>query len=228
MPDEPLRSIRIWDLPTRLFHWALAVCVVALVVTGKIGGDAMPWHGRLGYATGALLLFRLAWGFVGGYWSRFAAFKPSPGAALRYLRHGGDARATVGHSPIGALSVYAFLLFLGLQVTSGLFSDDQADFTGPLNILVSNRTAKLLTSYHQVGQYILIVLALLHVAAIFYYRFRQGRDLTAAMIHGDKDLPFEVSASADDAKTRWKALGLFALCCVLMGFIVRLGTVAVG
>ena len=188
----------------------------------------MPWHGRLGYAVGALLMFRLAWGFMGGHWSRFAAFKPSPAAALTYLRSPVDLRASVGHSPIGALSVYAFLMFLVLQVGTGLFSDDQADFTGPLNILVSNRTAKFLTGYHQIGQLILIVLVVLHIAAILYYHFRQGRNLTLPMIHGDKALPLDVPASSDHAKTRWMALGLFALCCVLMGFIVRLGTAAGG
>ena len=58
--------VRVWDLPTRLFHWTLALCVAALVVTGHVGGAVMPWHARLGYAALTLLLFRLGWGLVGG------------------------------------------------------------------------------------------------------------------------------------------------------------------
>lgn len=79
-------QVRVWDLPTRIFHWALAACVVASVVTGQVGGAAMDWHFRIGYAVLALLLFRLGWGLVGGHWSRFSSFLYSPSTLLRYLR----------------------------------------------------------------------------------------------------------------------------------------------
>ena len=69
----PTHTIRIWDLPTRLFHWLLAASVVALVVTAKVGGNAMVWHFRLGYVVLALLAFRLLWVLVGGGWSRFSS-----------------------------------------------------------------------------------------------------------------------------------------------------------
>ena len=71
-------TVRIWDLPTRIFHWALAVCIVALVITANVGGNAMVWHFRLGYTVLALLVFRLVWGLVGGRWSRFSAPPSSP------------------------------------------------------------------------------------------------------------------------------------------------------
>ena len=75
---------RVWDLPTRLFHWALAAAVIGQLVTGLAG--IMEWHFRVGYAVLSLLLFRLVWGFVGGRWSRFAAFIYSPGSVMAYLR----------------------------------------------------------------------------------------------------------------------------------------------
>src|SRR4051812_12635798 len=108
MAERPLHKVRIWDWPTRIFHWVLATCVVALVTTAKVGGDGMLWHGRIGYTVAALLIFRLVWGFMGGHWSRFRAFPPSPTAALRYLREKA-APLRPGHSPLGALSVYALL-----------------------------------------------------------------------------------------------------------------------
>ena len=49
-------KVRIWDLPTRLFHWLLAACIVALVVTAKMGGNAMNWHLILGQVVLALLV----------------------------------------------------------------------------------------------------------------------------------------------------------------------------
>ena len=65
-------KVRVWDLPTRLFHWALALCVLGLVITGNVGGEAMVWHFRFGYTVLTLLIFRTLWGFTGGHWSRWS------------------------------------------------------------------------------------------------------------------------------------------------------------
>lgn len=220
-----LRTIRVWDLPTRLFHWGLVVCVTGLLVTGKIGGEAMVWHARLGYAVGTMLLFRVVWGVVGGHWSRFATFTHSIRTVVDYLRGRGAAELSVGHTPLGAGSVYALLLFLAAQVGTGLFSDDTADFSGPLNILVSNRTAWLLTSYHKdIGQVVLVVLVLLHIAAITYYHLRKGQNLVGPMLHGDKQLAVSTRPSRDDSRTRLLALVLLALCSAAMAWLISLGS----
>ena len=152
-----MNPTRIWDLPTRLFHWALAACVIALVITAKVGGDAMNWHFRLGYAVFALLIFRLLWGFVGGHWSRFASFFPTPGRLSRYLGGRATAADTAGHNPLGALSVLALLTVLSVQVGTGLFTDDEIAFAGPLTSLVSGDTVWTLTSWHKTwGQWLVI------------------------------------------------------------------------
>ena len=126
-PDTGTRRLRVWDLPTRIFHWTLALTLVASVVTAKIGGNAMVWHMRLGLVALALLLFRVAWGFVGGHWSRFASFLYPPRSVLAYLRgdSGPGGRFDVGHSPLGALSVFALLALLIAQVATGLVADDE-------------------------------------------------------------------------------------------------------
>jgi cytochrome b len=220
MHDGPSNTIRVWDLPTRIFHWSLAVAATGMLVTGKIGGDAMPWHARLGYCIGALLLFRFAWGFVGGHWSRFSTFAPSPRRALAYWR---DRAPTPGHSPLGALSVYAMLLFLTAQVASGLFSETKEDFSGPLSALVSNATVHLLTGYHKnIGQVVLICLVVLHVAAIAYYLWR-GDNLVAPMIRGDKAVPQDMRSSRDDTRTRVLALVLLSLCSLAVWGVLKVG-----
>jgi cytochrome b len=222
MAQELSSKIRVWDLPTRLFHWALAGCVVALVTTAKIGGEAMIWHGRLGYAVGSLLLFRLIWGFVGGHWSRFRSFPPSPAAAFRYLR--GSGQPTPGHSPLGALSVYALLLFLFAQVATGLFSDDQVEYSGPLGVHVANDTVRLFTRYHKnIGQYVLIALVVLHLAAIAYYHWGKRRNLVGPMVHGDTDGQPGVAPSRDDWRTRTAALVVLGACSGAVTWLVKLG-----
>ena len=231
MPTDPadatsepdLMPLRVWDLPTRCFHWALAVAVSALVITGHVGGNALVWHMRLGLAVLVLLSFRLLWGVIGGRWSRFSAFVRSPGALRRYLR--GQRRERdffeVGHNPLGGLSVLAMFAMLALQVATGLVADDEIATTGPLNKFVANTTASAATGWHQGrGQWILLALVGLHLAAIVFYRWR-GTDLVRPMITGDKRLPPGVPPSADSWRTRLLALLLLAVCAAPALWIAR-------
>ena len=225
MKDDAVR-VRVWDLPTRLFHWMLAACVIGSVVSAKIGGNAMVWHFRLGYVVFTLLAFRLLWGMVGGRWSRFGSFVYAPATLLRYLRGGSRAEEhhEVGHSPLGALSVFALLVILAAQVGSGLFADDEISNTGPLIKFVSGATSSTLTAWHKTfGQWTILALVALHVAAIAMYRLRRGRDLVRPMLVGDKLLPPGVPPSADSLATRGLALLLVAGCAAGVGWLLSLG-----
>ena len=195
--------VRVWDLPTRLFHWALVVCIVGLVTTAQSGGNAMEWHFRFGYSVLTLLLFRLLWGFVGGHWSRFSTFLYSPASLLRYLRgHEVDGQP-LGHSPLGALSVFAILGLLLLQVGTGLFSDDEIAAVGPLSKLASGAVVSQLTHYHKdIGKVIVLILVLLHIGAIAFYRIKRKKDLIRPMLIGDVSSPTPQLASRDDAGSR--------------------------
>ena len=222
--SPPTVAVRVWDLPTRVFHWALAACVLGLVVTGKLGGTAMPWHGRLGLLAASLLLFRLVWGFAGGHWSRFSSFAYSPATVLLHLRGRQQPQHAIGHNPLGSLSVWALLLVLLLQAGSGLFSDDREEFAGPLNAKVSNATGRTATRYHKgMGQAAVLALTALHLAAIAYYRLRRQQRLVAPMWHGDKPLPPGTRAARDDVRSRVTALFVFLACAALMGWIGSVG-----
>jgi cytochrome b len=214
--------VRIWDLPTRLFHWGLALCIVGLAVTGYMGGAMMDWHARLGYAVLALLLFRTVWGFVGGLWSRFESFKPSATDALRYMNGKEFPEDNAGHSPVAALAVYAMLCVVLLQVASGLFSDDQIGFTGPLNALVSANAGQAATWYHKmVGQWLLAGLVAAHIGAVAFYFVVRKRNLVGPMIVGDKLMPTPVQAARDDARTRALAAAIFAACALAAVILAR-------
>ena len=213
-------SIRIWDLPTRLFHWALAVCVVSLVVTAKM--NAMDWHFRLGYCVLALLVFRIVWGLVGGYWSRFKSFLFTPGQFARHLS--GKEEHSAGHSPLGALSVFALLLALVVQVATGLTSDDEISVSGPLTRFVSGDLVSTATWWHaKIGQYLLYVLVGLHVLAIVVYALR-GKKLVGSMVTGDKQLPATTRPSRDSAATRITALILLGASGGLAWWVSTLGS----
>ena len=221
-----MNTVRIWDLPTRLFHWLLAVSVIGLIVTAKVGGDAMNWHFRLGYVVFALLLFRLVWGFVGGRWSRFASFFPTPARLGRYLRGQARPEDHAGHNPLGAFSVLAMLLVLAAQVGTGLFSDDDIAFAGPLTGLVAGSTVRAASSYHKdVGQLLVIGLVALHLLAIAFYFFAKRKNLVRPMVTGNKTRAEVggVTAATDGFRRRALALVLIALAAGVVTWVVKLG-----
>jgi cytochrome b len=225
LKQEPIR-VRIWDLPTRIFHWLLAACVIASVISAKIGGNALVWHFRSGYVVFTLIAFRLVWGLVGGRWSRFANFVYAPATLLRYLKGGSraDEHHEVGHSPLGALSVFALLAVLAAQVGTGLFADDEIANTGPLIRFVSGPTSLRLTHWHKTyGQWLIITLVVLHVGAIIAYRMKKQRDLVRPMLVGDKLLAADVPASIDSLATRALALVLLIVCGTGVGWLISLG-----
>jgi len=210
--NKNLHKVRVWDLPTRFFHWTLVACVIGLAITGTVGGNAMVWHFRFGYTVLALLLFRIIWGLMGGRWSRFGAFIYAPRSVINYLKGQGKPEHGVGHSPIGAGSVFAMLGFLVAQVGTGLFSDDEIAFAGPLTRFVSNAVVSLSTNYHKnIGKWVLLALVVLHIAAIVYYLSRK-HNLVGAMLHGDKELVVPAPASRDDTVSRVAAVLILAVC----------------
>lgn len=220
-------AVRVWDLPTRVFHWTLTLSVIGSFTTGYIGGNALVWHLRLGYLAFTLLLFRIVWGFVGGHWSQFRRFTYAPTTSLRYLRGASrpEEHHDVGHNPLGAFSVYALLLMLAAQVATGLFADDEIATTGPLNKFVAGKTASLLTWWHkEIGQRAIMVLVLLHVAAIAWYWLRRRQNLVGPMLSGDKALRPGVPASVDHIGSRMAALAILAAAAAFVSWVVGLGS----
>lgn len=197
---------RVWDWPLRLTHWALVVCVAGLYATGEYGLLSMRWHFWFGYATLALLLFRIIWGVLGSEHARFADFVRGPRAIIAHLR--GQAAATPGHNPLGALAVLAMLALLLAQAISGLFSNDEVEWYGPLSERVSSAASGAWTDWHRLGQQWLLALIALHLVAIAGYRLWRRQDLLSPMLHGYKP------GSGRDARwaSPWLALWLFALC----------------
>ena len=183
--DAPLR---VWDLPTRLFHWLLVAMVVSSFATAKLGGNWMLYHERCGEVILALLLFRVAWGFIGSPPSRFRTFLAGPGAVFRYaltlFRR--DADHHLSHNPLGGWSVMAMLLVLFVQAGTGLFANDDIATEGPLYKWVSKAASDRLTSIHHVNHDLIIVLVAVHVAAVLFHLIYKRENLITPMITGKK------------------------------------------
>jgi len=173
------RTAAVWDLPTRLFHWLLVAFLGFSWWTAEQGEEQL--HIWSGLAVMTLLVFRLLWGVAGSSTARFASFVRGPGALRGYLA--GRWRG-IGHNPLGGLSVVALLAVVAAQVGLGLFASDEDGLAeGPLARLVSLDASEKAVELHEQMFDVLLAFAVLHVAAILFYRLR-GRDLLWPMITG--------------------------------------------
>ena len=177
-------SMKVWDAPTRLFHWAIVLLIAASYLTYQF--DRIDLHFLSGYTLLALLLFRLAWGFVGSETSRFSQFLRSPVAGFRHLAQFTKAEPDdqIGHNAAGGWMVLILLGDLALQVGLGLFSNDDVVHEGPLAHFVSKATSDELTALHAANFYVILGLSALHVLAIIAYATIKKHNLLRPMITG--------------------------------------------
>ncbi|MEA3004704.1 MAG: hypothetical protein QOH81_3492 [Sphingomonadales bacterium] len=181
MAEEERAPVRVWDAPTRLVHWAMALLIPYSWWTAT--HDQLERHRLSGYILLGLLLFRLIWGAIGSAPSRFASFVRGPGVVLRYWR-GKSGPAPLGHNPIGGWSILAMLAVIAAQIGLGLFAVDEDGLeSGPLSYLVDFDTARWIAGIHHTLLWAIVALVALHIAAILFYLVR-GRNLTPAMITG--------------------------------------------
>lgn len=176
------KTILVWDLPLRLFHWLLVTSISFAYVTGKLGFDWLNLHSHSGALTISLVSFRFAWGFYGSTYSRFSSFPISIANIKQFLTSKWTGN---GHSPLGAVSIYSLLLVILTQAVFGLFSmNDEIEFHGPFYDLIQSSWSIRLTNWHRQSIDILLVLIVFHILAIAYYLFIKGKNLITPMING--------------------------------------------
>jgi cytochrome b len=225
------KKIRVWDVPVRLFHWTLVVLLTVSYFTGRAGGDWMKFHFWSGYAILTLLLFRIAWGFVGSTTARFSDFIKGPMACIAYLRDLLLGRRTydAGHNPVGGGMVVLLLFAVLAQVVAGLFSadTDTGTVTGPLSGLVADKWIDGFTHFHAFWVNVLLILIGLHVLAAIVYLVWKRQNLIGAMVTGHKPLD-HVVVPGKPARTLTFASGrlavsLLVVAAAIVYFIVRVG-----
>ena len=182
---EKRGKVAVWDRPTRVFHWVLAVLVVVCYLSGRNG--RFDIHLVAGQALLVLVVARIAWGFVGSGSSRFGSFLRPVREIAAYVptlaRRVPDGRA--GHNPLGGLSVIAMLVLLIAQAGLGLFSVDVDGLNeGPVSFLVSYEAARRAAELHAIVVDGLLILVGLHLAAILFHLVYKRENLTGTMLTG--------------------------------------------
>lgn len=178
----------IWDLPLRIFHWALVVTILGAWYTSEQDNGLIDLHLTFGYIALGLITFRILWGFLGTKHSQFKNFVPTPKKLINYLKPQDPSQPlhTAGHNPMGSLMVVFMLTIILLQAISGLVMDDDIFTTGPYNgVLDKNIEAVLVFIHTNSFNFILAAIAL-HLLAILFYKLVKKKSLVLPMITGKK------------------------------------------
>ncbi len=218
---ETLYLQPVWDIAIRLFHWALVVLMIVLIVTGKLGGNWLEWHQLAGYAVLALIIFRIVWGFVGSYHARFINFVHGPRTVVSYIKS--IFRKTpvryAGHNPLGAWSTLVLLAVTLVQAVTGLFSNDDVMLEGPFAAKVSKEISDWLTGLHKWNANLLFILIGIHLLAILFYIVIKKEQLIKPMITGKKMLPASLEISS--MIKVWLAPLIFSAIVGVIYFLVK-------
>ncbi len=221
-------EVRAWDVPTRLFHWALVVGLALAWVSRMYGDDGLVWHTWNGCAILVLVVWRVLWGFVGSSTARFSSFFYWPWAALKYgldfaLRR---PRHFLGHNPLGAGVVLALLALVGSMGVLGLFAYEDRDLNvgGPLSGRVPDWAWAAAAKWHvYLFNTVLLGLIALHVAANVLYLVWKRENLIKAMITGRKPADHYEDQQEMVVVGSGRALLCFVAIAVVFGGILLAG-----
>lgn len=179
--NEQKAGIKVWDLPLRLFHWALVVAIAVAFLSSEEESALNQWHVLSGWLAAVLIIFRLVWGLIGGEHSRFSDFiRPSRIGPHISMVAKGQKDPTLGHNPLGALAVLILLALTAITVWSGAFGGEAAE------------------ELHEVIAWVLLAMVAVHVTAVILMSILEKENLVRAMITGDKSADHH--PGAHDAK----------------------------
>jgi len=180
--DSTQRSLRVWDLPTRLFHWSL---LALLLVSWFSGGeeDTAFIHRTSGMLLAGLIIFRIVWGFVGGEHARFGSFFPSPSKIIEHLKRvaAGNPERHLGHNPVGGVAVFLLLATVSACIITGLFSSGEG-LSGPF----AGSFGLNFSEIHELAFRALQGLVVLHLLGVAVESWLARDALVPAMITGRK------------------------------------------
>lgn len=225
------KSVRVWDWPTRAFHWLLVFCMISAWASHKfapaLGDVTLKWHRWNGYAILVLLVFRLLWGVLGSSTSRFSHFIRGPFFTLRYALDfvGGKKRPFLGHNPLGTVMIVVLLIAVLMQGLLGLFTLEHNEIVaGPLKRLISDEMTELVSKWHVRGFNILLVFIALHISANIAYALIAREPMIRAMVSGKKPaLPYEDGTEAEIADN----VSVRAIACLLIAIAFVFGGITV-
>ncbi len=195
--DAKFVTVKVWDLPLRVFHWLLAILVTVMFVSAEV--ENFDIHILAGKGIAILLAARILWGFAGSSNARFSSWLFLPRHYIEYVRNLPRRQPGYGmsHSPIGSIAVILILVAVIVQVSTGLISSDIDGLVeGPFAYYVSYDVSRWASEFHEDHEQWLFVLIMAHLAAnAFYYLYKKD-NLIRPMIVGTRSVPEHIAKNA--------------------------------
>ncbi len=178
----------IWDLPLRIFHWSLVICLLGSWYTSNQDNGLIEYHLTLGYITLGLIIFRVLWGILGTTHSRFSQFIPSLAKLSLYIKnfYSSDTPSHPGHNPLGSLMVVFMLAVIFLQAVSGLFMNDDIFTSGPYYGTLDEKLEVIAVFIHHNGFNVILATIAMHIFAVIFYTIFKKQSLVLPMVTGKK------------------------------------------
>jgi len=186
-----VKTVKVWDFPTRIFHWAMALVVGVAWVSSEGSSSIFSIHVYAGTLLLGFVVFRAIWGVIGSRHALFTDFVRGPDTVKDYAKRLMIFRPPhmVGHNPLGGWMVMALLAIIVLSVISGLMAH-KGSYVGPLAHIGGGWFGET----HGFFVNLLGFLIFAHVAGVFIHGFISSENLPRAMITGDKEVPADAKA----------------------------------
>lgn len=227
--QQERKTIKVWDLPIRIFHWLLVLLFIAAYVTNALGPNYFQYHLWTGYAVIVLVSFRIIWGLVGTYHARFINFIHNPITTVQYtfatLKN--IEKHYAGHNPLGAIMVVLLLVAILIQAVTGLFTNDEILNLGPLYAYVTDELSLQLTSIHRQLFYWISCAILIHIIAVFIHVFFKKENLIKAMFTGKKPAEGLEKAESIGSSRIWLAAIIIIVLAAILGWLITTAPEAV-
>lgn len=197
---QPVAKVKVWDLAVRIFHWGVALLVLAAFLTSE-EDESIPLHTKAGLAVLGAVVFRVAWGIWGSPHARFKAFVRSPREVLAYAREFVRGRPPVhaSHNPLGGMMVVALLLTLLATALTGALTYAGPEWGGALAASLTKGQGKALKELHEGLASLLLGLVGVHVAGVLVSSLLERQNLILGMISGRKRAPGPAEEPLDSA-----------------------------
>ena len=223
------KTVKIWDLPVRIFHWSLVILFVAAYVTNSLGSEYFTYHLWTGYAMIVLVSFRILWGLVGTYHARFINFIRNPITTTKYavsfLKK--TEKHYAGHNPLGAIMVVILLLGILVQAVTGLFTNDEILNVGPLYAYVTDELSLKLTSLHRQIFYWILGAIVLHILAVAFHVWFKRDNIIKAMFTGKKNAEGLEGEPTIKSSRIWLAIIIVVALALVLAWVISSAPVPV-
>lgn len=173
-----MNTTRVYDWPTRLFHWSFAGLFIGAFFIAKTFDDdssAYPYHMMLGMVMASAVFLRVIWGFIGSRYARFSSFALRPFELIQYFKDLIRTKTSrvLGHNPA---SSWAALMMMGLALGLAL--------TGFLMSKGINK--ELFEEVHEIFAHAFLVVAIAHVVGVVLHTIRHKDMIGLSMLTGRK------------------------------------------